>query len=97
MWYTLVIDENKSRVGHTRKLKLERSFKMKLTYEHDEFEPWSDAVDTWERIQDENKEDAFWQLMEESYGESVSEVQVNNDLWHEWKWVYEMLGIEDED
>ena len=70
---------------------------MKLTYEHDEFEPWSGAVDTWERIQYENKEDAFWRLMEFEYGESVSEVQVNDDLWHDWEWVYEMLGISEEE
>ena len=65
---------------------------MKLTYK-----PWSGAVEIWERIQDENKEDSFWNLMEESYGESMSEVQVNDILWHDWEWVFEMLGIYDED
>lgn len=70
---------------------------MKLTYEHDEYKPWSGAVDTWERIQNENKEDAFWQLMEDCYGESVSEVQVNDDLWHNWEWVFETLGISEEE
>ena len=70
---------------------------MKLTYEHDEYKPWSGAVEIWERIQDENKEDSFWNLMEESYGESMSEVQVNDILWHDWEWVFEMLGIYEED
>lgn len=72
---------------------------MKLTYEHDEYRAWSGAVDTWERIQDENKEDAFWQLMEDCYGESgsMSEVQVNDILWFDSDWVYEMLGISEED
>lgn len=70
---------------------------MKLTYECDEYRPWSGAVDTWERIQDENKEDSFWQLMEELYGESMDEGQVNDILWFDSEWVYEMLGIEDED
>ena len=70
---------------------------MKLTYECDEYRPWSGAVDTWERIQNENKEDAFWQLMEECYGESADETTINDTLWHDWEWVYEMLGIEDED
>lgn len=70
---------------------------MKLTHEHDEYKPWSGAVENWERIQDENKEDAFWNLMEESYGESMSEVQVNDILWHDCDWVFKMLGISDED
>ena len=70
---------------------------MKLNYECDEYRPWSGAVDTWERIQDENKEDAFWQLMEELYGESLSEVQVNDILWFDSEWVFEMLGISEEE
>ena len=63
----------------------------------DEYKPWSGAVDTWERIENENKEDSFWQLMEELYGESMDEVQVNDILWFESDWVYEMLGISEEE
>lgn len=70
---------------------------MKLTYDCYEYRPWSGAVDTWERIQDENKEDSFWNLMEECYGESASETTINDILWHEWEWVYEMLGISEEE
>lgn len=70
---------------------------MKLTYECDEYRPWSGAVDTWERIQDENKEDSFWNLMEELYGESMDEGQVNDILWFESEWVYETLGISEEE
>lgn len=72
---------------------------MKLNYECDEYRPWAGAVDTWERIQNENKEDSFWQLMEELYGESGSmdECQVNDILWFESEWVFETLGIRDEE
>lgn len=71
---------------------------MKLTYDYDEFRAWAGAVETWERIKQENKEDAFWQLMEDCYCESgaISETQVNDILWFDSEWVYEMLGIEEE-
>lgn len=70
---------------------------MKLTYECDEYRPWSGAVETWDRIQDENKEDSFWKLMEELYGESMDECQVNDILWFDSEWVLDTLGISEEE
>ena len=61
-----------------------------------EFEPWGQAVDTWNRIFDEDKFDEFEYLMEEIYGETgITETQINDLLAYDWEWVYEQLGISD--
>lgn len=62
-----------------------------------DFEAWSGAVDTKERIIEEGKEDEFENLIDEMYPEGISSVHLNDLLWFESDWVYENLGITDED
>ena len=63
-----------------------------------EFEAWSGAKDTQNTILENNKEDEFDALIEETYPEGIDETQLNDLLWFESEWIFECLGItEDED
>ena len=71
---------------------------MKLYNEGlDNYEPWSGAIDTFETIEREGKLDDLEQLLNEIYSEGMSETQLNDLLWFESDWVFEMLGIKDEE
>ena len=61
------------------------------------FDAWSGAVDTKERIINEGKADEFDNLIEELYPDGLSETQLNDILWFEEDWIFEMLGISDEE
>ena len=61
------------------------------------FDAWSGAVDTKERIIQEGKADEFDNLIEELYPDGLSETQLNDILWFEEDWLFEMLGISDEE
>ena len=61
------------------------------------FEAWSGAKETQQRIIDENKEDEFDQLIEELYPDGLDETQLNDILWFEEDWIFESLGITDEE
>ena len=60
------------------------------------FEPWSGAVDTYERIYNEGKLDDLESLLEELYPDGIEETQLNDLLWFEEEWLFECLGIEEE-
>ena len=62
-----------------------------------DFQAWSGAKDTKETIIDNNKEKQFDILIEEMYPEGLSDTQLNDILWFESDWIYEMLGIKEED
>ena len=58
---------------------------------------WSGAVDTLNRIYDNNMEDAFMDLLNDSL-ETPTLTEVNDYLWFEADEIFEYLGIsEDED
>ena len=61
------------------------------------FDAWSGAVDTKERIIQEGKADEFDNLIDELYPDGLSETQLNDILWFEEDWIFEMLGILDEE
>ena len=62
-----------------------------------EFEAWSGAVDTKNRIIEADKENEFDQLIEELYPDGIDETQLNDILWFEDDWIFEQLGISDEE
>ena len=62
-----------------------------------DFEAWSGAKETQQRIIDENKEAEFDQLIEELYPDGIDETQLNDILWFEDDWIFEQLGISDEE
>jgi len=70
---------------------------MKVTNENlslINFEAWSGAKDTKETIISEGKVDEFDSLIEELYPDGLSKTQLNDLLWFEDDWIYEMIGIE---
>ena len=62
-----------------------------------EFEPWSGAVDTYELIISNGKEDDFELLIEEVYPNGIDEIALNDLLWFDSEWVLESLDIEEEE
>ena len=62
------------------------------------FQSWSGAKDTQKTIIENNKENEFDALIEELYPDGLSETSLNDLLLFESDWIYETLGIsEDED
>lgn len=61
------------------------------------FNAWSGAVDTQDRIISEGKADEFDNLIEELYPDGLSETALNDLLWFDEDWIFEQLGIEIED
>lgn len=54
---------------------------------------WSGAVDTKETIIEHGKARDFDFLMEDLYPDGMTETELNDILWHEWEWLYDLLGI----
>ena len=61
------------------------------------FNAWSGATDTKEKIIQEGKADEFDNLIEELYPDGLSETALNDLLWFEDDWIFEMLCISDEE
>lgn len=59
---------------------------------------WSGAIITIERIENENKEDALMELLEELFSDSIpDETQINDFLWFDSDYIFESLGIKTEE
>lgn len=58
---------------------------------------WSGARDTVEKIEDEDKGEEFVSLIEELYPEGIGRTELNDLLWFEEDWIFEMLGIKDDE
>lgn len=58
---------------------------------------WSGALDTCEKIDENNKGHEFEQLIEELYPEGIDRTALNDLLWFDGDWVLEQLGINEED
>lgn len=61
------------------------------------FEPWSGAVETYEKIKDAGKLDQLDAELEMMYPEGLSDVELNDMLRFEADWVYDFLGMDVED
>lgn len=72
---------------------------MKLYKELDitNFEPWSGAVDTYNTIEAADKLNQLEALLEELYPEGIEETQLNDLLWFDSEWLFECLGIEEDE
>lgn len=60
------------------------------------FEAWSGAVDTLNKIIDAGKCDVLEAVLEEEYPDGLSETALNDILWFEPEWCYEMCGMRTE-
>ena len=70
---------------------------LKIYVGIEDYEPWSGAVETWDKIQDANLEDDFESLIEEMYPDGLTMTHLNDILWFEPEGVLESLGIETEE
>lgn len=61
------------------------------------FDAWSGAVDTKNAILEADKGEEFDQLIEELYPDGIDETLLNDILWFESDWVFESLGIAQEE
>lgn len=62
-----------------------------------DFDAWSGAENAKQTIIDNNKVDEFDSLIEELYPDGLSETTLNDILWFESDWIFEMLGITEEE
>lgn len=58
---------------------------------------WSGAVDTLNTIEEKGKEDELMQLLEENFCDIPTETEVNDFLWFEDDYIFDQLGINEED
>ena len=78
------------------------NFKLKIMKTFNEntnlvnFDAWSGAVETKKAIIDAGKSNDFDDLIEELYPDELSETQLNDILWFEEDWIFEMLGISED-
>ena len=61
------------------------------------FDAWSGAIDTKNKIIECGKEDDFDCMVEDLYPDGLTDTQLNDLLWFEDDWIFETLGIEDEE
>ncbi len=71
---------------------------MTITYELNlyHFKAWSGAKSTLERVIDEDKVEVLEAVLEDCYPEGMTETQLNDILWFESDWIFEMCGIRTE-
>lgn len=60
------------------------------------FEAWSGAVNTLDRIRNAGKCDVLEAILEEQYPDGMTDTQLNDILWFEPEWCYEMCGMRSE-
>lgn len=72
---------------------------MQMTYELDlrNFEAWSGAVHTLDRIREEGLCGQLEFILEDLYPDGMTDTQLNDLLWFEPELIYEWLGISDEE
>lgn len=69
--------------------------KIEMDYRTLKNNSWSGALDTLKDIEEADKEDELMYLLEEIFnGEIPTETEVNDFLWHDRNYIYELLGIE---
>lgn len=61
------------------------------------FEAWSGAIDTKNKIVESGKCEEFDYLIEDLYPEGLTDTELNDILWFETDWIFESLGIDIED
>lgn len=68
---------------------------MKIIMEKslENFEAWSGAIDTKNKIVESSKCEEFDALIEELYPEGLTETELNDLLWFESDWLFESLDI----
>ena len=70
---------------------------MKITSEMSlkNFKAWSGAKDTLNKLIELDKCDELEFILDDLYPDGLTDTQLNDILWFEDEWIYEMLGIEE--
>ena len=70
---------------------------MKITSEIslENFKAWSGAKDTLNKLIELDKCDELEFILDDLYPDGLSDTQLNDILWFDDEWVYEILGIEE--
>lgn len=63
----------------------------------EDFDAWSGAIDTKEKIIDAGKAEEFEALVEELFPNGVDATELNDFLWFDDDYIFESLGITEED
>lgn len=61
------------------------------------FDAWSGAVETKKTILEHDKEEEFECLIDDLYPDGLTDTQLNDILWFDSEWVFECLGIKEEE
>lgn len=69
---------------------------IKKEYDFSQFEPWSGAIPTWERLEKVDKLDELEAILEDIYPDGVDETTLNDILWFDEEWVYNIVGLRTE-
>lgn len=69
--------------------------KFKVSYDIQDFEPWSGAVQPFQNIVDAGKLDEFYEWVEKHYASGLDEQILNDLLWYKTNTVYRNIGMED--
>ena len=87
-----ITDEQKAcKDEECKKKELDES--LTVICDFDDYKPWSGAVSTYEKIEEEGKLDDLENLLEECYPEGMTMTAINDILWFDTDWVFESLGI----
>ena len=71
---------------------------MKIyTEDLNDYKPWSGAVDTYNTIEEHDKLEELEQLIDELYPDGISFTGLNDILWFDSEFIFEQLGIQNED
>ena len=72
---------------------------MKITSEISlkNFKAWSGAKDTLNKLIELDKCDELEFILEDLYPNGMTETQLNDILWFDDEWIFETLGIEEEE
>ena len=63
----------------------------------DDFEFWSGAIDTFEKVEEAGKVEELEGIIEELYPEGIDGYELNDLLWFDSEWIFETLGISEEE
>ena len=61
------------------------------------YKPWIGAVPVFEKIKEAGKLEDFYALLDDAYPSGIDEQALNDLLWFDSDWIYEMLGMEVEE
>lgn len=59
-----------------------------------QFDAWSGAIETKETIINSGKTEEFNELINDSYPDGIDKTHLNDLLWFDTDYLYDMLGIE---